>query len=372
MKFIVSTSSLLKSLQLISGVVNSSSVLPILEDFLFDINSGKLTVHATDLETSMSTQLSVESKDNGRIAIPAKMILETLKTLSEQPLTFKVDEKTFAVEIVSETGNYKLSGENPNDFPKIPQADNTTEVSISAAVLSESISSTLFAVSSDDLRPAMTGVLVQVDGSGTCLVATDAHKLVKLKRSDVKSAASASFIMPKKALNLLKSSLPHSETAVNIAFNKNNAFYQFDNTQLICRLIDAQYPDYNAVIPQNNPNKLTVERLELQNALRRISIYANKTTYQVILSISSSELKISAQDLDFSNEAHERLACTFDGADMDIAFNARFLIEMLGVLSSKEIEVELSTPTRAGVIRPVGHAAEEDLLMLIMPVMINV
>jgi DNA polymerase-3 subunit beta len=218
----------------------------------------------------------------------------------------------------------------------------------------------------------MTGVLVQVDDSGTCLVATDAHKLVKLKRSDVKSATSASFIMPKKALNLLKSSLPHSETAVNIAFNKNNAFYQFDNTRLICRLIDAQYPDYNAVIPQNNPNKLTVERLELQNALRRISIYANKTTYQVILSISSSELKISAQDLDFSNEAHERLACTFDGADMDIAFNARFLIEMLGVLSSKEIEVELSTPTRAGVIRPVGHAAEEDLLMLIMPVMINV
>jgi DNA polymerase-3 subunit beta len=372
MNFVVSTSALLKSLQLISGVVNSSSVLPILEDFLFEIKGGKLRVSATDLETSMSTELGVESKDNGKIAIPAKMILETLKTLSEQPLTFKVDEKTFAVEIVSETGNYKLSGENPSDFPKIPQSDDTAEVSISAAVLSESISSSLFAVSNDDLRPAMTGVLFQTDEEGTTLVATDAHKLVKLIRTDVKSPKAASFIMPKKALTLLKSSLPHSETSVKVAFNKSNAFYSFDNTNLICRLIDAQYPDYNAVIPTGNGNKLTIERLELQNALRRISIYSNKTTYQVVFSIAGSELKISAQDLDFSNEAHERLACVYEGNDMDIAFNARFLIEMLGVLTSKEIVIELSTPTRAGVIRPIEHDAEEDLLMLIMPVMINV
>jgi len=362
----------LKSLQLISCVINSSSVLPILEDFLFEIKNGKMVVFATDLETSMSTELGVESKDNGRIAIPAKIILDTLKTLSEQPLTFKVNTKTFAVEIVSETGKYKLSGENPDDFPKVPQSEGTSDITVTAGILSSAVASTLFAVSNDDLRPAMTGVLVQIDNDGTTFVSTDAHKLVKMKRTDVKSPKATQFILPRKALNLLKNALPHSEMSVQVAYNKSNAFFTFENTRLICRLIDAQYPDYNAVIPVNNPNKLTIDRLEFQNALRRISIYSNKTTYQVILSIAGSELKISAQDLDFSNEATEKLKCNYEGNDMDIAFNARFLIEMLGVLSTKEIEIELSTPTRAGVIRPADKEENEDLLMLIMPVMINV
>jgi DNA polymerase-3 subunit beta len=371
MKFIVSTTSLLKSLQVISGVINSSSVLPILEDFLFEIKDGKLMIFATDLETSMSTEVRVESKDSGKIAIPAKILLDTLKTLAEQPLTFKVDGKTFGVEITSETGKYKLSGENPDDFPKIPQAEGVTEVNISASLLSRAVAETLFAVSNDDLRPAMTGVLLQVSPEGTTFVSTDAHKLVRLRREDVKASKASQFILPKKALGLLKNGLPISETAVNISYNKSNAFFSFENTKLICRLIDANYPDYNAVIPTNNPNKLTVNRLEFQNALRRISIYSNKTTYQVILSIAGSELKISAQDLDFSNEANERLTCNYEGADMDIAFNARFLIEMLGVLTSNDIEIELSTPTRAGVLRPVEKQEGEDLLMLVMPVMIN-
>jgi DNA polymerase-3 subunit beta len=371
MKFIVSTTSLLKSLQMISGVINTNSVLPILEDFLFEIKDGKLTGFATDLETSMSTEIRVESKETGRIAIPARILLDTLKTLPEQPLTFKVDMKTFGVEITSETGKYKLSGENPDDFPKIPQPEAVTEINLAANLLSNSISRTLFAVSNDDLRPAMTGVLLKVDNEGTTFVSTDAHKLVRLVRSDIRANKASQFILPKKALSLLKSGLPSSETSVNVSYNKSNAFFSFDNTRLICRLIDATYPDYNAVIPSNNPNKLTVNRLEFQNALRRISIYSNKTTYQVILSIAGSELKISAQDLDFSNEANERLTCNYEGNDMDIAFNARFLIEMLGVLDSNEIEIELSTPTRAGVLRPVEKAESEDLLMLVMPVMIN-
>lgn len=371
MKFIVSTTSLLKSLQTISGVINSSSVLPILEDFLFEIKSGNLTVFATDLETSMSTELKVEAKDSGRIAIPARILLDTLKTLPEQPLTFKVDPKTYGIEITSETGRYKLSGENPDDFPKIPQPESVTEINIPASALSNAIAKTLFAVSSDDLRPAMTGVLFQVSADGVTFVSTDAHKLVKLNRTDVKAAKSAQFIVPRKALGLLKSALPVSDSGVNIAYNKSNSFFTFENTKLICRLIDANYPDYNAVIPQNNPNKLGISRLELQNALRRISIYSNKTTYQVVLSIAGSELKISAQDLDFSNEANERLTCSYEGNDMEIAFNARFLIEMLGVLDSSDIEIELSTPTRAGVLRPVEKNDNEDLLMLVMPVMIN-
>lgn len=371
MKFIVSTTSLLKSLQLIGGAINSNSVLPILEDFLFDIKDGNLTVFATDLETSMSTQVSVESKDNGRIAIPARILLDTLKTLPEQPLTFKVDEKTFGIELTSETGRYKLAGENPEDFPKIPTPEGTSEITSTGAILGGAISKTLFAVSSDELRPAMTGVLFQIDQEGMTFVSTDAHKLVRLRRSDVRAAKASQFIVPKKALNLLKSSVPGNDKAITVSYNKSNAFFEFENTKLICRLIDANYPDYNAVIPQNNPNKLTLNRLEFQNALRRISIFSNKTTYQVVLNITGSELKISAQDLDFSNEANERLTCGYEGNDMDIAFNARFLIEMLGVLDTSEIEIELSTPTRAGVLRPVEKPEGEDLLMLVMPVMIN-
>jgi DNA polymerase III subunit beta len=371
MNFIVSTTSLLKSLQTISGVINSNSVLPILEDFLFEIHGGKLTVFATDLETSMSTELKVEAKDKGKIAIPAKILLDTLKTLPEQPLTFKVDEKTFGIEITSETGRYKLSGESPDDFPKIPQPEAVTEINIPASALSNAIAKTLFAVSNDDLRPAMTGVLFQLSSDGITFVSTDAHKLVKLTRKDVKAAKAAQFIVPKKALGLLKAALPVSDAGVNVSYNKSNAFFTFEDTKLICRLIDATYPDYNAVIPQNNPGKLGINRLEFQNAMRRISIYSNKTTYQVILSIAGSELKISAQDLDFSNEANERLTCSYEGNDMDIAFNARFLIEMLGVLDSGDIEIELSTPTRAGVLRPTDKKDNEDLLMLVMPVMIN-
>lgn len=371
MKFIVSTTSLLKGLQTIGGVINSTTVLPILEDFLFDVKDGKLTVFATDLETSMSTVVNVETKDKGRVAIPAKILIETLKTLPEQPLTFSIDEKTFGVEITSQTGRYKLTGENPEDFPKIPEADGVTEINMQGSVLSGAIAKTLFAVSNDELRPAMTGVLFQVGPDGLTFVSTDAHKLVKLRRSDVRAPKETQFIVPKKALNLMKSAVPNNNTVVNVSYNKSNAFFTFDNTKLICRLIEANYPDYNAVIPINNPNKLTLNRLEFQNALRRISIFSNKTTYQVILNIAGSELKISAQDLDFSNEASERLTCSYEGADLDIAFNARFLIEMLGVLDSGDVEIELSTPTRAGVLRPVDKTENEDLLMLVMPVMIN-
>jgi DNA polymerase-3 subunit beta len=371
MKFIVSTTSLLKGLQTIGGVINSTSVLPILEDFLFDVKGGKLTIFATDLETSMSTVVNVETKDKGRVAIPAKILIETLKTLPEQPLTFSIDEKTFGIEITSETGRYKLTGENPEDFPKIPEADGVTEINMQGAVLSGAIAKTLFAVSNDELRPAMTGVLFQVSPEGLTFVSTDAHKLVKLKRNDVRAPKETQFIVPKKALNLMKGAVPNNDTVVNVSYNKSNAFFTFDNTNLICRLIEANYPDYNAVIPINNPNKLTLNRLEFQNALRRISIFSNKTTYQVILNIAGSELKISAQDLDFSNEANERLTCSYEGADLDIAFNARFLIEMLGVLDSGDVEIELSTPTRAGVLRPVDKNEGEDLLMLVMPVMIN-
>jgi len=371
MRFIISSAQLLKNLQKISGVISSNTVLPILEDFLFDINNGKLTVTATDLDTTMSVDMEVESKENFKIAIPAKILLDSLKALPEQPITISVDENTNAIEITTDNGKYKLSGENSADFPKEPIAEDTEEVSITSKVLNNGIQKTLFAVSNDELRIAMTGVFFTLNEEGLTLVSTDAHKLVKFNRSDITVANPSSFIVPKKALNLLKGILSNNETTVSLKYNKSNAFFAFDNTKLICRLIDAKYPDYNAVIPKDNPNLLSINKDDLYAALRRTSIFSNKTTHQVVLRLSGTELGVSAQDLDFSNEASEKLICEYQGDPMEIGFNAKFLIEMLSTLDSSDIVIELSTPNRAGIIKPTEKTENEDLMMLVMPVMIN-
>ncbi|NGM65589.1 DNA polymerase III subunit beta [Sphingobacterium sp. SGR-19] len=371
MRFIVSTSILLKQLQSISGASSSSTVLPILENFLFEIKDNLLTISATDLQTSMVTSLQIEAKEEGRVAMPSKILIETLKTLPDQPVAFSVDTNTLAIEISAGDGKYKLSGENADDFPKIPVVDNVSTVALNASILSEAINKTLFAVSSDELRPAMSGVLVQLAEQSITFVSTDAHKLVRYRRTDISSEKPTSFILPKKALALLKSSLPSDDTIVSVEYNNTNAFFQFGNIHLICRLIDERYPDYEAVIPQVNPNKLTVDRLLFLNTLRRVVIFANKTTHQVRLKISGSELHISAEDLDFSNEAHERLNCQFEGEDMEIGFNAKFLVEMLSNLNSSEVVIEMSTPNRAGLLIPAMKEDNEDILMLVMPVMLN-
>lgn len=371
MKFVVSTSKLLKELQSVSGVISSSNVLPILEDFLFVIEESQLTVFATDLETSMSTSLEVDAKEVGKVAIPAKIIMDTLKTLPEQPLTFTIEEETNAVEITSENGKYKLSGENGEDFPKIPEAEEVSTTQLPANILGKAINKTLFATSNDELRPAMTGVYFQFDQEGMTFVATDAHKLVKFHRSDAKSDQASSFIVPKKALNLLKSALPNDDVNVSISYNSSNAFFSFDSIQLICRLVDAKFPDYNAVIPDEMGYSLKIGRDELQNALRRISIFSNQTTHQAVLKVSGSDLQISAQDIDFANEAQERLQCNYDGEDVEIGFNAKFLIEMLNTLETEETDFRLSGPTKAGIVLPSEQEENENLLMLIMPVMLN-
>jgi DNA polymerase-3 subunit beta len=370
MRFVVSSAQLLKNLQKISGVISTNTVLPILEDFLFDINKGKLSITATDLDTTMSVSLDVESKENFKVAIPAKILLDSLKALPEQPITIAVDETTNGIEITTDNGKYKLSGENSADFPKEPVAEGVDEVKLAASILNKGVSKTLFAVSNDELRPAMTGVFFQLDENGITFVATDAHKLVKFNRSDIEGG-NATFIVPKKALNLLKAVVPNNDTEVVVQFNKSNAFFSFDNIQLICRLIDAKYPDYNAVIPKENPNLLSVLKDDFYSSLRRTSIFSNKTTHQVVLKMSGAELTVSAQDLDFSNEASEKLTCEYQGNPMEIGFNAKFLLEMLASLDSSDINIELSTPNRAGIIRPTEKDANEDLLMLVMPVMLN-
>lgn len=371
MRFIVSTSTLLKHLQAVSGALSNSAVLPILENFLFEIKDTTLIISATDLQTSMTTSVAVESKEGGKIAVPSKILLDTLKTLPEQPIAFSVDDNTFAIEISAGDGKYRLSGENGEDFPKIPTVDNASSVNLPASVLAEAINKTIFAVSNDELRPAMTGVFCQLSPQNVTFVATDAHKLVRYRRNDAKADEATSFILPRKALNLLKSSIPAEDVNVSIEYNSTSAFFKFSNINLICRLIDERYPDYEAVIPQNNPNKLTLDRALFLNCLKRVVIFANKTTHQVRLKITGSELNISSEDIDFSNEAHERISCQFDGDDMEIGFNAKFLIEMLNNLAGEEITIEMSTPNRAGILFPTVKDQNEDILMLVMPVMLN-
>ena len=370
MKFIASSSSLLKQLQHISGVINTNTVLPILEDFLFEIEKNKLTVVATDLETVMRIQLDIEAKDSGRVCIPAKILLDSLKNIPEQPLTFNID-KNFGIEITSDNGKYKVMGENPDNFPKEPSADDTTSFTMTASALVKVINETIFATSNDDLRPAMTGVFFELDKKYLQCVATDAHRLVRYKRTDVKCPKSDTFIVPRKPLNLVKSAIPSNEDEVTLSYNDNHLFIKHGSTQMSCRLIDARFPDYKVVIPTDNPYRLTLNRADFQSALRRVSIFSNKSTNQVALSITGSELQLAAQDVDFSNEGNERMNCQYNGEDLVIAFNARFLIEMLGATESNEVNVELSTPTKAGLIKPVDQEDNEELLMLVMPLMLN-
>ncbi|GGK32068.1 DNA polymerase III subunit beta [Yeosuana aromativorans] len=371
MKFIVSSTYLLKQLQVLGGVINNSNTLPILDNFLFELDHSKLTVSASDLETTMVSVLNVESDSQGSVALPARLLLDTLKTFPEQPLTFKVEDNN-TVEISSNHGKYALAYANGEEFPKAVALEDPSKTIVTGDVLATAISKTIFAAGNDDLRPVMSGVFFQFSGEGLTFVATDAHKLVKYTREDLKASQSAEFIMPKKPLNLLKGILAGSEEDVVIEYNDSNAKFTFENSQLICRLIDGKYPNYEAVIPKENPNKLTIDRTQFLNSVRRVSIFSNKTTHQIRLKIAGAELNISAEDIDYSNKAEERLTCDYQGDDMQIGFNSRFLTEMLNNLNADEIKLEMSLPNRAGILTPIDGLDEgEFITMLVMPVMLN-
>jgi DNA polymerase-3 subunit beta len=371
MKFIVSTTTLLKHLQSVQGVISTSSVLPILDNFLFDIDDKRLTICTTDLNTTMKTSLAIEGKGQAKIAVPSKILLETVKSLPEQPITFSFDQATFAIEINTDKGKYKLSGENGEDFPAIPEVSRSSSFGLPSSALLSAVTNTLFAVGTDELRQAMTGVKFELEANHINFVATDAHKLVLHSLKKIAIEEPGSFIVPRKALNLLKSALPGDDTVVTIEYNSTNVFFSFKDIHLVCRLIDQKYPDYTAVIPKDNTNILTINRADFLNSLRRISIYSNKTTYQVRLKIKGSELHVSAEDLDFANQADETLACEYSGTDLEIGFNARFLIEMLNTLAGEEIKFEMSLPSRPGIMLPTSQEPNEETLMLIMPVMLN-
>lgn len=371
MKFIVSSTYLLKQLQVLGGVINNSNTLPILDNFLFELNNSELTVSASDLETTMSATLNVESDNSGSVALPARLLLDTLKTFPEQPLTFIVEDNN-TVEISSNHGKYALAYANGSEFPKAVALEDPSSTTILGDVLATAISKTIFAAGNDDLRPVMSGVFFQFSKDGLTFVSTDAHKLVKYRRDDVNANQEAEFIMPKKPLNLLKGILLGSEENVTIEYNDSNAKFSFDNTELICRLIDGKYPNYEAVIPKENPNKLVIDRTQFLNSVRRVSIFSNKTTHQIRLKVAGAELNISAEDIDYSNKAEERLTCDYQGDDMQIGFNSRFLTEMINNLGSDAVQLEMSLPNRAGLLTPVDGMDEgEQITMLVMPVMLN-
>ena len=374
MKFIISSTALLRSLQKISGVLSTSSTLPILEDFLFDLKDSKLKITASDLETTISVVLDVDmSEDEGIIAIPAKMLLDIMKTFPELPVTITVNMENQGVEIFAGEGKYKLIGHKSDEFPQLPVLENTSQIKLNGSQLVNAFDKTLFATGNDELRPVMSGVLCELDSENITFVATDAHKLVRYRRTDLSSENTASFILPKKPLNHLKSIIPDDEDAeVTLDYNDANAVIIFDNITLVCRLIDGKYPNYEAVIPQQNPYKLRVSRVSLLNALRRVSIFGSKSTHQVRFKVSGKELVLAAEDIDFSSEAKERLTCSYEGEDMEIGFNSRFMLDMLTTLDNENIVIEMSAPNRAGIILPDDETdSPEDILMLIMPVMLT-
>jgi len=371
MKFIVSSTYLQKQLQVLGGVINNSNTLPILDNFLFDLNQTKLIVSASDLESTMSTIIDVDSDNKGQIAVPAKLLLDTLKTFPEQPLTFVVESNN-TIEISSNHGKYALAYASADEFPKQIELRGPNNTVIPSNVLLTAINKTIFAAGNDDLRPVMSGVFFQFSNESLTFVATDAHKLVRYSRNDVKADQTAEFIMPKKPLNILKGILSTTDQDVNIEYNDSNAKFSFGNTSIICRLIDGKYPNYEAVIPKENPNHLTINRNQFLNSVKRVSIFSNKTTHQIRLKIAGAELNISAEDIDYSNKAEERLTCDYQGDDIQIGFNSRFLNEMLSNLESDEVQLEMSLPNRAGILTPVdGIEKGEHITMLVMPVMLN-
>jgi len=319
----------------------------------------------------MRSSIPVESKEECRIAVPAKLIIDFLKTLPEQPITFTISADNNNIELTSDKGRYKISGESPDDFPKMPEVEDATKIELGVPILQTAIYSTMFAISNNELRPAMTGLYFDFTGGEAKWISTDSNKLVKYTRTDIDIEQEASFIVPKKALNLLKGTLPNEDVMLSLHYNSHNAQFKFNDFTMVCRLVDERFPNYEAAIPKENPFSLTINRQELLGSLKRMANFSNKTTYQVRFKMAGNELQITAQDIDFSNEAFERLQCEFDGEDMEIGFNARFLSEMLSVLDTDDVTIKLSEPNRPGIIKPSDANSEEDLMMLLMPIVLN-
>jgi DNA polymerase III subunit beta len=376
MKFVISSTDLLNHLQAVSRVISSKNTLPILDNFLFKLQDNELVITASDLESTLTTRLMLEnSTGDGMIAIPARLLTDTLKEFPEQPLTFEISTENYSVVITTENGKFSVVGHNGEDFPQYPvlKDDIRKTVQMSAEVLLQGITRTIFATADDELRPVMNGIFLDFSADNMTFVSSDAHKLVRYKRFDVRSDADSSFILPKKPASLLRNILAREKGDVVIEFDDKNALFTLTDYKLVSRLVEGNYPNYNSVIPSGNPNRLIADRLDLVNSLRRVSVFSNQASNLVKLEVTANQVTVSAQDIDFSISAYERLKCQYEGQDMEIGFKSTFLIEILNNLSTPEVVMELSDPSRAALMLPFEPGNDDDdLLMLLMPMMINV
>ena len=376
MKFVISSTDLLTHLQAVSRVISSKNTLPILDNFLFKLQDNELVITASDLESTLTSKMHLDNvSGEGLIAIPARILTDTLKEFPEQPLSFDISTENYAIEISTENGKFSIVGHSGEEFPQSPllKDDVTMTVKMSAEVLLHGISKTIFATAEDELRPVMNGIYLDFSSDSMTFVASDAHKLVRYKRLDVVTETESSFILPKKPSSLLRNILSRGKNEVVIEFDDKNAVFSLTDYRLICRLVEGNYPNYSSVIPADNPNKLIIDRLDLVNTLRRVSVFSSQASNLVKLDIRANQLKVSAQDIDFSISAYENLPCQYDGDEMEIGFKSIFLIELLNNLTSREVVMELSDPSRAGLLLPIEKDSDdEDILMLLMPMMINV
>lgn len=375
MKFVVSSTELLARLQSVFRVVSSKSTLPILDNILFKAEDGTLTITASDLESTMRTRLQLDNiEGEGSIAIEAKRLIDILKEFPEQPLIFEIDDQTQAVTIISDNGKYSVVGQRGDEFPDMAHLseENTLTVSIPGEILLKGINKTGFATANDELRPVMNGIFIQFSEQGTTFVASDSHKLVRYRRTDVTSQGSSSFILPQKPAKLLQTVLAKEDSEIKLQFDEKNAYFSLSEYELICRLVEGTYPNYETVIPQNNPNKLTINRLDFTTTLKRVSVFSNQASNLIKLVIGNNKVEVSAQDIDFSISAVERLNAQYDGEEISIGFKSSFLIQILQALESENVVLEMSDPSRAGLVLPLEKEDEsEDELMLLMPMMIN-
>ena len=373
MRFDVSSTALLSRLQSISKVIASKNSLPILDSFLFDLDGNKLTITASDAETRLVTSVEVmNSKGTGLFAVSAKILLDPLKELPEQPLTFDINDENLEIFIHFQNGKYNFIGQKGDTYPlQKPLNDNAIAIIVDSQMLLNGISRSLFATADDELRPVMNGIYFDIHTDDLTFVASDGHKLVRLRNLSVKSPERASFILPKKPANLLKNLLGKETEMVNIKFDDNNAYVNCANFEMVCRLIEGRYPNYNSVIPQENPFKVTIDRISFLNALKRVSVFSNPASSLVKLQLKESEMVVSAQDIDLSTSAEEKIVCQFDGTELNIGFKATYLIEILSNINSEEVILELADPSRAGLIVPAENEENEDQLMLLMPMMLN-
>ncbi len=379
MRFIINSQLLQKHLNAMSGVISNNNTVPIISCFLFHLEGNTLTIRATDLDTTMICDIELDNAavdGIDSIAVPAKLMLDMLKSMDDVPLNVSVNPSNFSIDISSGEGKYSIAGQNADTFPKAPELKETVQTTMPASVLVNAINKTAFAASTDEMRQQMSGIYCDMTPESVTFVATDAHKLVRYRRTDLHADEPASFILPRKPILQVKNilSLNKEEETVTIDYNNTNVYFTFENFRIICQLVEGKYPNYEAAIPKDNPNKLTVDRSTFINTLRRISLFANQATHQVRLTIKEREVEISSEDVEFSNNAHESMPCSYEGTPMDIGFNAKFLTEMVSNLDTEQILIEMSHPSRAGIIFPIHENDEansgEEVLMLVMPVML--